>query len=248
MSLDLLKVQNKNPELKYIKNINKRYNLKLDNIVKKNIFNVIKSIKIKDSNKNIENSIEDIPVANIKDLELRGIIWSNEKEKRIAVIYDKKIRLEGLYSIGDKLSGGMLKDILKNQIIVTINNKDSRIPLTDYTELEKGVSFSKESIYVVSKDVLKSKLSNMPSLLRSMRVVPYTSNGIKGFRVVSIRDRFIRNRLGLRRGDIILGVNGKQVVDMANIMQLYGKIQNIDHVELEILRNGERKILSYSIK
>ncbi len=227
-------------------NFQKQDNIDIDPILKKNPFKVIESLN--DNSKDIESKIKEIPIADIKDFELRGIIWSKEKKDRIAIIYDKKLKLEGIYSIGDKLSGAIIKDIMKDQIIVNINNKDKRILFSDFTKLENGMNFSKELNFVVSKHILKSELSNMPSLLRSMRVVPYSSSGIKGFKVVSIRDKFIKNKLGIKKGDIILSINGKQVTNMDNIMQLYSKVQDIEHVDLEILRNGQRQVLSYSIK
>ncbi len=224
----------------------KHDNIDIDTILKRNPFKVIESIN--NNNKNIESQIKEIPIADIKDFELRGIIWSEEKKDRIAIIYDKKLKLEGIYGIGDKLSGAIIKDIMKDQIIVNINNKDKRILFSDFIKLKKEINSSKELNYLVSKHILKSKLSNMPFLLRSIRVVPYSSLGIKGFKVVSIRDRFIKNGLGLKKGDIILSINGKQVINMDNVMQFYSKIQDIDHVDLEILRNGQRQVLSYSIK
>ena len=241
-----LEIINSKVKNRFKLNFQKQNSIDIDTILKRNPFKVIESIN--DNNKNIESQIKEIPIADIKDFELRGIIWSEEKKDRIAIIYDKKLQLEGIYSIGDKLSGAIIKDIMKDQIIVNINNKDKRILFSDFTTFENGMNFSKELNFIVSKHILKSKLSNMPSLLRSMRVVPYSSSGIKGFKVVSIRDRFIKNGLGLKKGDIILSINGKQVINMDNIMQLYSKVQDIEHVDLEILRNGQRQVLSYSIK
>jgi len=241
-----LEIINSKVKNRFRLNFQKQNSIDIDTILKRNPFKVIESLN--DNNKNIESQIKEIPIADIKDFELRGIIWSKEKKDRIAIIYDKKLKLEGIYGIGDKLGGAIIKNIMKDQIIVNINNKDKRILFSDFTTLENGMNFSKELNFVVSKHILKSKLSNMPSLLRSMRVVPYSSSGIKGFKVVSIRDRFIKNRLGLKKGDIILSINGKQVTNMDNIMQFYSKVQDIDHVDLEILRNGQRQVLSYSIK
>ena len=241
-----LEIINSKVKNRFRLNFQKQNSIDIDTILKRNPFKVIESLN--DNNKNIESQIKEIPIADIKDFELRGIIWSKEKKDRIAIIYDKKLKLEGIYGIGDKLGGAIIKNIMKDQIIVNINNKDKRILFSDFTTLENGMNFSKELNFVVSKHILKSKLSNMPSLLRSMRVVPYSSSGIKGFKVVSIRDRFIKNRLGLKKGDIILSINGKQVTNMDNIMQFYSKVQDIDHVDLEILRNGQRQLLSYSIK
>lgn len=248
LSVNLIDLQFKTTKKQRIKNDLQTENLELNKIIKKNIFQVVQSSKEKEKLGDMEDKIEEIPVADVKDLELRGIVWSDKKENRIAIIYDKKMKLEGIYSIGDQITGGKVKDILKDQIVVTINGKDSRIILSDYTELVKGVNFTEQASYVISKKMLKSKLSDMPSLLRSMRVVPYTSKGIRGFKVVSIKDRFITDKLGLKKGDIILSVNGKDVTNMDNIMQLYSKVQDIEHVNLEILRNREKQSLSFTIK
>ena len=54
--------------------------------------------------------------------------------------------------------------------------------------------------------------------------------------------------MGLRRGDIITGVDGQTIESVDDALALYNRIRTADNVKLEIKRRGQPKILDYNIQ
>lgn len=52
---------------------------------------------------------------------------------------------------------------------------------------------------------------------------------------------------GIRRGDIILAVNGKKTNNMLQILRLYPKVRNQRKFEVDVLRRGRKLTLRYEI-
>jgi general secretion pathway protein C len=70
---------------------------------------------------------------------------------------------------------------------------------------------------------------------------------LTGFKVVRINKNSIFGRIGLQKGDIIVGANDKKFRTYADVFKLYNNIDKYDFVKLTIIRNNEEKELEYEI-
>jgi general secretion pathway protein C len=94
-------------------------------------------------------------------------------------------------------------------------------------------------------------VANDASLMESQapRILPNYVNGQPtGFRLQGIRSGSIFSAIGIRNGDVIVGVNGTDINSPQRAMELYQAMLQQDQVEMQILRRGREHTLNYTIK
>lgn len=101
----------------------------------------------------------------------------------------------------------------------------------------------------ISKKELNKDLENLPSVLKDARAVPYIEPGaggsIGGFKLVSIKPGSIYEKLGLKQGDVIKGVNGNRLNSPQKAMELYQHLKKGGQVEIQLLQEGAPKNIKY---
>ena len=104
------------------------------------------------------------------------------------------------------------------------------------------------------RESVQAAIANLSELLSSALAVPRyrQSEGgeqvIDGFLVTQVRPSGTADRLGLRRGDIILDVNGQVLDGMATVMRLFGELQATPQVTITVLRDGQRMSVVFNTK
>ena len=104
--------------------------------------------------------------------------------------------------------------------------------------------------FSLKRSDLNQYMENLPALLQQARAVPNIDPGtgvVDGFRLVDIQPGSIYERLGLRRNDLIKGVNGEPVNDPAKAMELYNRLRTDANVAINIERDGRQETLNFSI-
>lgn len=104
--------------------------------------------------------------------------------------------------------------------------------------------------FSLKRSDLNQYMENLPALLQQARAVPNIDPGtgaVNGFRLVDIQPGSIYERLGLRRNDLIKGVNGEPVNDPAKAMELYNRLRTDSNVTINIGRDGRDETLNFSI-
>ncbi len=100
-----------------------------------------------------------------------------------------------------------------------------------------------------SKDSIDEHLKNLPKVLKDAKAIPYVEPGsggkITGFKVVTVRPDSIYTEMGIKRGDIIRGVNGTAVNSPQRAMQMYQSLKRGQLLNIQIVRDGQRRIINY---
>jgi general secretion pathway protein C len=91
-------------------------------------------------------------------------------------------------------------------------------------------------------------LNNINQLMQQAKVRPYFKDGKpSGLLLTHIRQNSIFTELGLQSGDVVKGVNGKEIKSVDDALEFYKNLRNSSSVQLEIERRGQTKSLSYDI-
>jgi len=105
-----------------------------------------------------------------------------------------------------------------------------------------------ENEYQIERTEIDSALENMNQLFTQMRAVPHFEGGKSiGFRLFAIKQGSLFDKIGLRNGDIIQDINGRDLSDAGAALQMFQELRNERQLTVKIVRNKEPKTLSYSI-
>ncbi len=103
--------------------------------------------------------------------------------------------------------------------------------------------------YVISKALLDEKLKDISAILTQARAIKIQNpDGTMAFKMTEMDPEGIFSYLGIQDQDVITSINGKQITDLNEIMGLFGRIKNLDNLQLGIRREGSDANLEYAIK
>ena len=64
-------------------------------------------------------------------------------------------------------------------------------------------------------------LGNPPSLKTQARIVPHYRGGqMRGWKLVGLRPRTLLSEVGLKSGDVLVSVNGKELLSLSHVASL----------------------------
>jgi type II secretion system protein C len=103
--------------------------------------------------------------------------------------------------------------------------------------------------FTIQKSLLDDKLKDIAQILTQARAVKIQNpDGSISFKMTEMDPEGLFPYLGLQDGDIITSINGKPIYDMNEIMGLFGRIKNLDKLQLGIKRDGTESNQDYTIK
>jgi general secretion pathway protein C len=105
--------------------------------------------------------------------------------------------------------------------------------------------------FTLQRSMVDKLLSNLPEHLQQARAVPYIppgSNKVEGFIILDITQGSIFEQIGLKKNDVIKGVNGQKVDSPAKALEFYNELKNSPGIALDIERDGRTETFNYTIQ
>jgi general secretion pathway protein C len=194
------------------------------------------------------------------NLELWGTV-TGSSGRDYAVIEDKSKREQGLYHKGDTIQEATIKMILRKKVVLRVDGKDEILVMEDEKGSRRRRTASAASAAPsrrvgpangenirLQRSEINSVLNNINSLMQQAKVRPYFKDGQpSGLLLTHIRQNSIFTELGLQSGDIVKGVNGKDIKSVDDALEFYNNLKSSSSVELQIERRGQTKSISYQI-
>lgn len=225
-------------------------------IVERNLFNT----KTGDDQQPEKLDLETLKPTDLK-LKLLGTV-AGDKKDTYAVIEEVGGKQQNLYRVGDTIQSATLKTILREKVVLHVNGEDQILLIEkesgkatpsnysgkrDVTTL-KQKDAALENI-TVKRSQIDSAVQDINSLMKQVRIRPHFTNGEPdGLRLTGIRPNSIFYRMGLKSGDVITGVDGKNIVSVDDALKLYQSLQSSSNVKVDIKRMGRSKTMDYHIE
>jgi len=189
------------------------------------------------------------PLYRLTNLKLKAIYSQNGKgviavEERGKIIF---------LSTGESFKGYKLIEVTPQKAIFEKGGKRYELKMEDKA-LQNRFSLSaqhppKESL-AISKEEIEHYTEHIEDVWKNISIKeqfdPVTKK-LKGFKVERINKNSIFGKIGLQKGDIIIGANDKIFHSYAEVFKLYNNIDKYDSIKLMIIRNNEKKELEYEI-
>ena len=197
--------------------------------------------------------IESLTPTDLK-LKLLGTVTGDEKEA-YAVIEDTAVKRQNLYKIGDTIQNATLKMILREKVVLHVNGKDEILGIEKVREERKtGRSSERKSAsssqnITIKRSQIDTALQDVNTLMKQVRIQPHFQDGKPdGLRLTGVRPNSIFYKMGLKSGDIIMGVDGKNIESVDDALKFYQSLQSASKVQLQVKRRGRPKTIDYNIE
>lgn len=180
-----------------------------------------------------------------------------------AVIQDEKDRQQNLFRVGDAIQDATLKAILREKVVLRVNGKDEILEIEKIrsgsgrrssrssrtTPIAQSRQVPKTQRINLKRSLLDEAIANVGDLMKDVNIQPHFEDGRPaGLRLSRIKRQSIFRKMGLRRGDIIVGVDGQRIESVGDVVAIYDSLTSASNVKLEIKRRGQTRILDYNIK
>jgi len=182
-----------------------------------------------------------------------------------AVIEDTQKRKQGLYKKGDTIQNAEIKLILRKKVVLSVNGKDEILLMEDEKNKARKQSarssayspassmednrFDIDETVSIDREEINSSLRNINQLMSQVKVRPHFKDGKPdGLLLSHVQQNSIFKEMGLQNGDIVKGVNGKEIESVDDALKFYDNLKSSSSVELQIERQGESRSISYQIE
>jgi len=198
----------------------------------------------------------------ISALVLLGIYKSSDT----VVVTVQKGSKTTVLSKGEAISGFTLVDATRKEAFFEKNGKNYTLKFkkkkrsaaaksmistvkTPQKEEPKADIYEDDGIKVVKRDMIQDYMKKPKDIWKDIGISEI-KNGkdITGFRVRFVRKDSGFEKLGIKRGDIILAINGERLDSYQDAFSAYKNIQTIENLTLTIKRKNQEMELDYEIK
>jgi general secretion pathway protein C len=228
-------------------------------IIERNLFN---------TRKEALEDVEKVDVGSLEQTELKlkllGTVTGDENSA-YAVIEDEKMKQQNLFKVGDEIQSATLKMILREKVILSVNGRDEVLDIEKINSNASGRSRANRTRAPsrasrptataqtqrinLKRSVLDEASGNMNQLMKDVSIQPHFEDGkAGGLRLSRVNRDSVFRKMGLRRGDIITGVDGKAIESVEDALSLYDSLKSATNVKIEIKRRGKPRTLDYNIQ
>jgi general secretion pathway protein C len=197
-----------------------------------------------------EQKPEDLPLSQLK-LKLKGTIVDKNGKYSTAIIEDLARKSQDLYHVGDKVKNALIKKIARTYVIINTGSRDEILAMNPDEMGKKSspqIQRTGSGKIKVSRKLIEHSMSNLASIMQDALIKPYFRRGkVEGFKITQIRNGSLYSQLGLKNGDVLIGINNEKLDDPKKLLTLYDRFKNLNEIKLKIKRYGRQETLSYQL-
>jgi len=156
--------------------------------------------------------------------------------------------------IGDIFEGYKLKNVFADYVVFERNYKQYRLYITKpkvdtrWKNVQKSEVLDEEEVRRIPSSEVKKAITNPTNIWKNIGLKEHLNKGKQdGFKVSFVRKGTMFEALGLKVGDIIVGINNKELKNNAQAFSAYQELKNAKALKLSIVRAKTPMELEYEI-
>ena len=211
-----------------------------------------------------------VDIEKLKQTDLKLKLWgtvTGQNGRAYAVIEDTKTRQQNLYHTGDTIQNAVVKMILREKVVLNVDNSDEILAMEETRGRRGGAGSSKKRVgsadssdrkLPVSRyprkiklrgDQIQNAMENLGQLMEQANLRPHIQDGQPaGISITGIKPNAIFRKMRLRNGDVITGVNGNSVASVEDAVRIFEELSSGSNIQLQIKRRGREQTLDYNIE
>lgn len=206
-----------------------------------------------ESNKVVVQTARKAPETKL-NLTLRGVLAATPNELASAIIAQGKAGREDIYSIGDKMSDGVLiKEIHPTYVVLERNGQLETLKLPK--ERGPDILQSKNTVQKFQskgsalKEVRANILKNPTSFGEYALPILVKENGKQvGYRLKPQKRGELLSELGIESSDVIIEINGIKLDAQKNALSALRQLSTAKNLDIVVKRNGAEVPLNISLQ
>lgn len=208
----------------------------------------------------------DINLDEMNRTELNLKLWgtvTGDAESSYAVIENTQNRQQNLYRAGDSIENATVKLILRSKVVLAVNGRDEilameelqqstaagRVPRRSHriSPLPSGIRKQRVSL---RRNMINEAMQDVSKLMTEIKIIPHTGQDGQpaGLAVSNIKPNSIFRRMGLRNGDVLKSVDGRNIQSVDDALRLYENLKSTNSVSVMIERRGRDRTIEYNIR
>jgi general secretion pathway protein C len=199
------------------------------------------------------------------NLKLWGTV-AGDPLQACAVIEDMQRREQSLYRVGDTIQNATVIMILREKVVLNFEGQDEILDMVEFPQAAgpgmamhgtlramppddpMGMPEADQQI-TLQRGMLDESFSDVNRLMTEISISPNMEEGEPaGLLLNRIAPDSIFRRMGLRNGDVLLGVNGRQILSAEDAMQMYESLRSSEEIEIQLKRRGHERTITYTIR
>ena len=205
-----------------------------------------------------------LEVEELKQTELQLKLWGTViggEGDSYAVIEDPKERSQNLYKIDDQVQNAVIKEIHREKVVLMVNGD---YEILEIQEMQSGPAVRRASSpqreirsdaqptgsnISLKREKIEAAVGNLNTLMKQVRIRPHFKDGQPdGLTISGVRSGSIFSDMGLRNGDVIIGVDGQKIESVDDALGLYQNLQTANNVQVQIRRRGRLQNIDYQVE
>ncbi len=183
------------------------------------------------------------------NIRLVGVSASSNPLRSAAII--EQAGQQQTYIVGDKLgrSGVTVEEIYADRVLLDNNGRIETLQLEDIGEDRPALSLiveqpQQEATETATEQDLEQAVEEInadpQSLTDYVSISPAMDNGqLIGYRLQAGQKPELFRQAGLQNGDLAIAINGYDLTDMQQAMQLSNELTTLTRADIEIVRDGQ---------
>ena len=210
---------------------------------------------------------EAVDVDKLKETDLKLKLWgtvTGQDKRAYAVIEDSKAREQNLYRAGDSIQKAVVKLILREKVILRVDNHDEILAMEEVRSSKGGRASNRSPRSSSSRKLpvssyprkiklkgaqIEKAMENLGQLMEQANLRPHIVDGQPaGISITGIKPNAIFRKMRLRNGDVITGLNGGSIESVEDAVKVVEQLSSGSNIQLQIKRRGREQTLDYSIE
>jgi len=200
-------------------------------------------------------------VSSMRGYKLLGLY--NSKDKIVVTV--EKSRKTTVLVKGEDINGFVLISAGRDYAIFKKSGEEFKLSLRNdkktlsrikHHSTTKRSSLATSSTIVEDGDVkhiprtlLTSYTKDMDKIWKDIAIMKHQTNGkLDGYKINYVKKGSDFEKLGLKRGDILVEINAEPLNSLSAAMNFFKEINSIENLTLTVIRNGKREDIEYEIQ